>query len=204
MKTAELFITALALSMDAFAVSVCKGMAARRANIKSMLTAGLYFGISQALMPLIGFWAGGKLTHLLQSFSHPVAAAILMLIGINMLISYRKEDSHSSDLSARTMLPLAVATGIDALAVGISLSMLRCTSIITASVIIGSVTFCMCAAGIKIGSAIGIKKRIPAELLGGIALILMGIKELCSFVLTLTMQHATADIISSIARALRR
>lgn len=191
MKTAELFITASALSMDAFAVSVCKGIAAKKINIRKMLSAGLYFGSFQALMPLLGFWAGDRISHLLRGFSHPVSAAILVLIGINMLLSYRKAEPHNSDLSARTMLPLAVATSIDALAIGVSLSMLSDINIFTASAIIGAVTFFACAIGIKIGSAIGVRKRIPAELLGGIVLILMGLKELASFLITLFLTYIT-------------
>lgn len=201
MKTAEIFITAIALSMDAFAVSVCKGIAAKRINIAKMLSAGLYFGILQALMPLIGFWAGSKISHLIGGFAHPVSAAILMLIGINMLLSYRKAEPHNSDLSPHTMLPLAIATSIDALAVGVSLSMLDGTNIFTASAIIGAVTLFVCAIGIKIGSAIGIKKHIPAELLGGTVLILMGLKELASFILGIFLSHTISDIIQLITKS---
>ncbi len=178
MSFVELFLVAVGLSMDAFAVSICKGLSAGKASFKQMLIAGAYFGGFQALMPLIGYWLGSSFEYLISSIDHWIVFALLAAIGINMVVEARK-DSCSADtsFSAKTMLPLAVATSIDALAVGISLAFLK-VEIVPAVSMIGIVTFVLSAVGVKIGSAFGGKYRSAAQITGGIILILIGTKIL--------------------------
>ena len=174
----ELLLTAVALSMDAFAVSTCKGLNLREMSWKRAGNIGLFFGGFQALMPLIGYWLGSSFEYLISSIDHWIVFALLAAIGINMVVEARK-DSCSADtsFSAKTMLPLAVATSIDALAVGISLAFLK-VEIVPAVSMIGIVTFVLSAVGVKIGSAFGGKYRSAAQITGGIILILIGTKIL--------------------------
>ena len=168
MSTWELFILAVGLSMDAFAVSVCKGLSVKKLRPKHMLIAGLYFGGFQALMPLLGYLLGVQFQSLIQSFDHWIAFVLLALIGASMI-----KDSFSF----KTMLPLAVATSIDALAVGVTFAILQ-VNIVPAVSFIGVTTFILAAVGIRIGNIFGAKYKSRAELLGGIVLILMGLKIL--------------------------
>ena len=172
MQLWELFIIAVGLSMDAFAVSVCKGLSVRK------VTAGLYFGGFQALMPLIGYFLGTQFESLIQSVDHWIAFALLALIGINMV---RESRSESEELNAsfgpKAMLPLAVATSIDALAVGVTFAFLQ-VQIAPAVTFIGVITFALSCLGVKLGNLFGAKYRARAELFGGIVLILMGVKIL--------------------------
>lgn len=174
----ELFVIAVGLSMDAFAVSVCKGLSVSKVNKKHMLIAGIYFGGFQAMMPLIGYILGSRFQTLIVSIDHWIAFVLLGIIGFNMIRESR-EDAECLDcsFSFRAMLPLAVATSIDALAVGITFAFLQ-VSIIPAVSFIGIVTFLLSMVGIRLGNIFGAKYKSVAELIGGIVLIAMGTKIL--------------------------
>ena len=178
MQLWELFIIAVGLSMDAFAVSICKGLSVRKVTPRHALTAGLYFGGFQALMPLIGYFLGTQFESLIQSVDHWIAFALLALIGINMV---RESRSESEELNAsfgpKSMLPLAVATSIDALAVGVTFAFLQ-VQIAPAVTFIGVITFALSCLGVKLGNLFGAKYRARAELFGGVVLIAMGVKIL--------------------------
>ena len=181
----ELFLLAVGLSMDAFAVSVCKGLAMKKADIKRMGTCGIWFGGFQGLMPFLGFMLGTVFAAAIEAVDHWVAFGLLGLIGINMLKeSLEKEGEcdcekeNDADLSVKTMFVMAVATSIDALAVGISLAMAGNVNILTAVILIAATTFVLSAAGVKIGSIFGSKFEKKAELAGGIILIALGLKIL--------------------------
>ena len=171
MNILELFILAVGLSMDAFAVSICKGLSLGKIQKKHMAIAGAWFGGFQALMPLIGYFAGRFFAEKLTQYDHWVAFILLLFIGGSMI----KESNDAMDV--KTMFLLAVATSIDALAVGVTFAFLK-VAIIPAVVFIGVVTFVCSAAGIKIGSIFGTKYKSKAELCGGIILILIGLKIL--------------------------
>lgn len=178
MSVWELFILAVGLSMDAFAVSVCKGLSVKALKPKHMLIAGLYFGGFQALMPLIGYLLGVQFQSLIQEFDHWIAFVLLVLIGLSMIRESREcPDELNDSFSFKTMLPLAVATSIDALAVGVTFAFLK-VSIVPAVSFIGVTTFILSAAGIRIGNIFGAKYKSRAELIGGLVLILMGVKIL--------------------------
>ncbi len=178
MSLLELFAIAVGLSMDAFAVSVCKGLSLRRYGPGRSLTAGIYFGGFQALMPLIGWALGVRFQQAIANVDHWIAFGLLTLIGINMLREARQEgDSLDEAMGPAAMLPLAVATSIDALAVGVTFAFLQ-VRILPAVALIGAVTFLFSAAGVKLGSVFGIRYKSKAELLGGLVLILMGTKIL--------------------------
>ena len=175
----ELFVIAVGLSMDAFAVSICKGLSVRRLKPKHVLIAGLYFGGFQALMPLLGYFLGKQFQSLITSADHWIAFIILGLIGFNMIREARNgdEENHTASMGVKAKLPLAVATSIDALAVGITFAFLQ-VQIAPAVSFIGVTTFLLSAAGVKIGNVFGMKYKAKAELFGGIVLILMGLKIL--------------------------
>ncbi|MBE6948315.1 MAG: manganese efflux pump [Ruminococcaceae bacterium] len=174
----ELFIIAVGLSMDAFAVAVCKGLSLGKVKLKQTVLVGLYFGAFQALMPLLGYWLGSNFADIVESVDHWIAFVLLGAIGFNMIRESRSEsESVNSSLTFRAMLPLALATSIDALAVGVTFAFMR-VQIVPAVVFIGVITFALSAVGTKIGSAVGARFEKKAELLGGIILILMGIKIL--------------------------
>ena len=175
----EIILLGIGLSMDAFAVSVCKGLSVSKLQIKHALTVGIYFGGFQALMPLIGYLLGTRFQSLIASVDHWIAFALLVLIGANMVreaIGEEGEEKNDS-FSFRTMLPLAVATSIDALAVGITFAFLQ-VQIVLAISLIGCITFVLSAAGIKIGNVFGARYKKKAEITGGAILILLGIKIL--------------------------
>ena len=178
MGTWELFILAVGLSMDAFAVSVCKGLSVKKLRPKHMLIAGLYFGGFQALMPLIGYFLGVQFQALIQDFDHWIAFVLLSLIGANMIKESRESaDELNDSFGVKAMLPLAVATSIDALAVGVTFAFLQ-VNIVSAVSFIGVTTFILSAVGIRIGNIFGAKYKSRAELVGGIVLILMGLNIL--------------------------
>lgn len=177
----ELFFLAVGLSMDAFAVSICKGLCMKRAGLKEGSICGAWFGGFQALMPLVGFFLGTLFAEAIEAFDHWVAFGLLLIIGINMLKeAFSKCDceEHDADLSFKTMFVMAIATSIDALAVGISLAMAGDVNIWIAIALIGVVTFAMCTAGVKIGSVFGNKFEKKAQIAGGVILILLGTKIL--------------------------
>lgn len=174
----ELFMIAVGLSMDAFAVSVCKGLSVNKLQTKHMLIAGLYFGGFQALMPLAGYFLGVQFKDLITSFDHWIAFGLLLLIGLNMIKESRqKSDELNPSFGIRDMLPLAVATSIDALAIGVTFAFLN-VDIAPAVSFIGIITFVLSAVGVKVGNIFGAKYKSKAELAGGIVLILLGTKIL--------------------------
>lgn len=174
----ELFLIGVGLSMDAFAVSVCKGLSVPRVRLGHALTVGLYFGGFQALMPLVGYLLGSRFQSLITSVDHWVAFVLLCFIGVNMIReSLGEDESLDASFSVLAMIPLAVATSIDALAVGITFAFLN-VDILPAVALIGLTTFCLSAVGIKVGNVFGAKYRAGAERLGGIVLILLGLKIL--------------------------
>lgn len=178
MNILELFILAVGLSMDAFAVSICKGLSLGKIQKKHMAIAGAWFGGFQALMPLIGYFAGRFFAEKLTQYDHWVAFILLLFIGGSMIKESLCEEEESNDaMDIKTMFLLAVATSIDALAVGVTFAFLK-VAILPAVVFIGVVTFVCSAVGIKIGSIFGTKYKSKAELCGGIILILIGVKIL--------------------------
>ena len=178
----ELLLLAVGLSMDAFAVSLCKGLATTKSSLHGGLLCGLWFGGFQALMPLAGFYLGSLFSEAIQAFDHWVAFLLLAIIGINMLKeAFEKGDScqtDSGDFSVKTMFLMAVATSIDALAVGISLAMAGDVNIFLAVSLIGAVTFLLSAVGVKVGSVFGCRYEKRAQIAGGVILILLGTKIL--------------------------
>ena len=174
----ELFILAVGLAMDAFAVSVCKGLSIGKIKNKHMCIAGLWFGGFQGLMPLLGHLLGSLFTSYVTKYAHWIAFMLLLIIGIGMLREAFEEGEKVDDqMNFKTMLLLAIATSIDALAVGVSFAFLK-VAIVQAVLLIGAVTFIWSAAGIKIGSLFGMKYRAKAQIAGGIVLILIGLKIL--------------------------
>ena len=178
MRPSELFVLALGLSMDACAVSICKGLSAGRAGPGNMLACGAYFGGFQAAMPLIGYLLGARFRDALAHADHWIAFFLLAVIGINMIREARSRDGDlEASFGPASMLPLAVATSVDALAVGVTFAFLK-VAILAAVACIGAVTFLLCALGVKLGCAFGAKWKGRAELFGGSVLILMGAKIL--------------------------
>lgn len=185
MGIGELLLLAVGVSMDTFAVSICKGLAMKKATVKAGLTCGLWFGGFQALMPTIGFFLGTLFAEAIQTIDHWVAFVLLSIIGFNMLKEAFEQDScdcgcgeQNADLSVKTMFIMAVATSIDALAVGISLAMAGNVNIWMAAVLIGICTFSFSAAGVKIGNLFGSRFEKKAQVAGGVILILLGVKIL--------------------------
>ena len=177
----ELFLLAVGLSMDAFAVSICKGLSMTKATIKEGAVCGAWFGGFQALMPLIGFFLGTLFADAIVAFDHWVAFGLLAIIGINMLkeaFSKNEEETCCCDMSFKTMLVMAIATSIDALAVGISLAMAGDVNIWVAILLIGVTTFTLSACGVKIGNVFGSRFEQKAQIAGGAILILLGLKIL--------------------------
>ena len=180
----ELFLLAVGVSMDAFAVSICKGLAMKKATLGGMATVGGWFGGFQALMPLLGFFLGTLFAAAIEAVDHWVAFALLGIIGINMLKeAFAHEEcccceEHNADLGVKTMFVMAVATSIDALAVGISLAMAGGVNIWLSVLLIGLTTFSFSAAGVKIGSLFGAAFEKKAQLAGGLILVLLGVKIL--------------------------
>jgi len=174
----ELFIIAVGLSMDAFAVSVCKGLSVPTLRPVHSLTCGLYFGVFQALMPLLGWLLGVQFQSMITSIDHWIAFVLLSIIGANMVRESQGGEEHmDASFTPGAMLPLAVATSIDALAVGVTFAFLQ-VSILPAVIFIGLTTFLLSAIGVWVGALFGSKFQSKAELAGGIILILMGLKIL--------------------------
>ena len=175
----ELVILAVGLSMDAFAVSICKGLSVQRLLPRHLVICGLYFGGFQALMPLIGWLLGVRFQTMITNVDHWIAFILLGIIGFNMIRESRSRDEElpDPDFGIKTMLAMAVATSIDALAVGVTFAFLA-VRILPAIALIGVTTFLFSAAGVKIGNVFGLKYKSRAELLGGIVLIAIGLKIL--------------------------
>lgn len=179
MSLFELFIIAVALSMDAFAVAVCKGLSQCRWSPKNAVIIGLYFGGFQALMPLIGYILGSQFQSAITSFDHWIAFILLVIIGLSMIKEALSRDSDSCDASVavKDMLVLAFATSIDALAIGVTFAFLQ-VHIVPAVSFIGVITFVLSIAGVKTGTVFGCKYKSKAEFAGGAILIIMGLKIL--------------------------
>lgn len=175
----ELFLIAVGLSMDAFAVSACKGLAMPKCTFKKAAIVGLWFGGFQALMPAIGYVLGAQFQETIASIDHWIAFVLLALIGGNMIHEALDNDEEEADasLDVKTMFLLAVATSIDALAIGITFAFLK-VNIIPAVCFIGIVTFIISFAGVKIGNVFGARYKNKAEIVGGVILILLGLKIL--------------------------
>ncbi len=181
MSLLELFILAVGLSMDAFAVSICEGLSAKKLGKKHYLIVGAWFGGFQALMPTIGYLLGSTFEQYITSIDHWVAFVLLALIGGNMVRESReKETAEEADdsFSFKSMLLLAIATSIDALAVGITFALLPDVNIVAAVSFIGLTTFVISGVGLKVGRVFGLKYKSRAELAGGVTLILIGCKIL--------------------------
>jgi putative Mn2+ efflux pump MntP len=174
----ELLIIAVGLSMDAFAVAVCKGLAQHQHSVKNSLITGVYFGGFQALMPLIGYFLGKQFASAITSVDHWIALALLSIIGINMIRESRSCDVKTSNsFGFKNMVVLSLATSVDALAIGITFAFLQ-VDIVPAVLTIGVITFAISFAGVKLGSVFGSKFKSKAEIAGGVILILMGLKIL--------------------------
>lgn len=178
MGTWELFVLAVGLSMDAFAVSICKGLSLGKIKVKHMCIAGMWFGGFQALMPSIGYFLGSLFADMITKYDHWIAFILLLFIGGNMIKEAVGDEEHvNASMDVKSMFILAVATSIDALAVGVTFAFLK-VAIVSAVSFIGIVTFVCSAAGVKIGSIFGTKYSKKAELFGGVVLILIGSKIL--------------------------
>ncbi len=180
MDILELLLIAAGLSMDAFAVSICKGLSVQRLKPRHYLLAGAWFGGFQALMPSIGFLLGSAFDQYISAFDHWIAFVLLAFIGGNMVRESLSgdEECHDDSFGLRTMFLLAVATSIDALAVGVTFALLPDVHIFSAVSLIGAATFLLSALGLKVGNVFGLRYKARAELAGGVILILMGLKIL--------------------------
>lgn len=181
MSITELLLIAIGLSMDAFAVSICKGLSVSKMKLRHALICGAWFGLFQAIMPTLGFLLGRQFEKYITSFDHWIAFGLLLIIGGNMIREAlsKEEEKVDSSFSAKALFPLAVATSIDALAVGVSFAFLGIgTRIIPAVIFIGVITFLFSMLGVKLGNLFGTKYKSAAEITGGIVLILIGLKIL--------------------------
>ena len=178
MGLGELFVIAVGLSMDAFAVSICKGLSVKRVCPGHVLCTGVYFGGFQMMMPLIGYFLGSQFSHLITRVDHWIAFILLGVVGANMIReSFGEEEEVDASFQASSMLPLAVATSIDALAVGITLAFLE-VNVVFAICFIGCTTFSLSGIGVMSGNILGKKFKSKAEIAGGIVLICIGSKIL--------------------------
>ena len=178
MGLGELFLLAVGLSMDAFAVSVCKGLALGRVSLRQMLLVGAWFGGFQALMPALGYFLGAQFQEYIVNIDHWIAFVLLSFIGINMIReALGDEEETDGNLGFKAMLMMAIATSIDALAVGITFAFLK-VQIFFAVLFIGLTTFIISTCGVKIGNIFGLKYKSKAEFLGGAILIALGVKIL--------------------------
>jgi putative Mn2+ efflux pump MntP len=175
----EIIFIGIGLAMDAFAVSICKGLSMKKLDIKKAVIIALYFGIFQAVMPIIGYLLGSSFQNIVTNIDHWIAFILLLFIGGNMIKESfdPEDDKKNDDVSFKTMIVLAIATSIDALAVGITLAFLQ-TNLLFSVSIIGIITFVLSLVGVKIGNKFGDKFQNKAEFAGGIILILIGVKIL--------------------------
>ena len=181
MSFVEILLIGIGLSMDAFSVSVCKGLTTKKFSWKMALVCGLWFGFFQALMPLIGYFLGAQFEQYITAVDHWIAFGLLFLIGANMIresLSKKEDQPQDGSLGFKTMLLLAIATSIDALAVGVSFACMEEVNIWSSVLIIGLTTFVFSMLGVKIGNVFGSKFEKSAGIVGGIILILIGLKIL--------------------------
>ncbi len=182
MSIIELLILAVGLSMDAFAVSVCKGLSVEKVKAKHYFIVGAWFGGFQALMPAIGYIIGSAFERYITAVDHWIAFGLLVFLGVKMIIeAFKKGDEEvNASFGFKAMLVLALATSIDALAVGVTFALLPDVNIVFAVLFIGVITFALSAAGLKIGNVFGARFKNKAEIVGGVILVLMGVKILLS------------------------
>lgn len=175
----ELILLSIGLGMDAFAVSVCKGISMKKMNWKKACIIGLYFGGFQAIMPVIGYFFGSSFESIITNIDHWIAFILLAIIGAKMIQEafQKEEEEYNEDISVKTMIVLSIATSIDALAVGITFAFLK-VNLLLAITLIGTITFILSVIGTKIGNRFGDKYKSKAELAGGIILIIIGLKIL--------------------------
>ena len=186
MSLFDLFILAVGLSMDAMAVAICKGLSVQKLKFRHAIITGLYFGGFQAAMPLLGYFLGRQFQAYIQSVDHWIAFVLLGLIGANMIKeSFGEAEEVNCSFCPKAMLPMAVATSIDALAVGVTFAFLQVT-IAPAVTFIGVITFSLSAVGVYVGHLFGAKFKSKAELVGGIVLVLMGLRILLEHLGVLT------------------
>ena len=183
MSIIEILLLAVSLSMDAFAVALCKGLALKKINLKSCAIVGLWFGAFQGLMPMIGYFLGSAFADKITSVDHWIAFVLLAIIGGNMIKeALEKDDEKVNDsLGFKTMLVMAIATSIDALAIGVSFAFTDFEPdwfVYIAFILIGVITFTLSSIGVKIGNIFGTKYKSKAEFAGGFILILLGLKIL--------------------------
>lgn len=179
MGLTEIIILSIGLSMDAFSVAMCKGLSIQKMSWKKAIIIALYFGIFQAIMPLIGYGLGIKFQQSIVNIDHWIAFILLTIIGINMIkkIWNEAENENNDNIDFKNMIILAIATSIDALAIGITFAFLKC-NIVFSVTCIGIITFILSLIGVKIGNMFGAKYEKKAQLVGGLILILLGIKIL--------------------------
>lgn len=178
MSIAELFVLAIGLSMDAFAVSICKGLSLGKIKMKHMMIAGAWFGGFQALMPLLGYFLGSFFSEMITKYAHWIAFVLLLFLGGKMVKeAFSEEEKLEACMDSKNMFLLAIATSMDALAVGVTFAFLQVT-IVPAVTFIGVITFICSAVGVKIGSIFGDKYSKRAQIAGGIILILIGVEIL--------------------------
>lgn len=179
MGLTEIIILSIGLSMDAFSVAMCKGLSMQKMSRKKAIIIALYFGIFQAIMPLIGYGLGIKFQQSIVNIDHWIAFILLTIIGINMIkeIWNEAENENNDNIDFKNMIILAIATSIDALAIGITFAFLKC-NIVFSVTCIGIITFILSLIGVKIGNMFGAKYEKKAQLVGGLILILLGIKIL--------------------------
>lgn len=175
----ELILLSIGLGMDAFAVSVCKGISMKKMNWKKACIIGLYFGGFQAIMPVIGYFFGSSFESIITNIDHWIAFILLAIIGAKMIQEafQKEEEEYNEDISVKTMIVLSIATSIDALAVGITFAFLK-VNLLLAITLIGTITFILSVIGTKIGNRFGDKYKSKAELAGGTILIIIGLKIL--------------------------
>jgi len=180
MTFVELLLIAVGLSMDAFAVAVSKGLCVKECKPRHAVIAGTYFGVFQAVMPLIGYFFGVQFADRINAYDHWVAFGLLALIGLNMIReSFSKEEGGNGSFGFKSMIIMALATSIDALAVGVTFALLpQAIHILLSVLIIGAITFGLSYLGVKLGAAIGPRLKKGAEIAGGVILILIGVKVL--------------------------
>lgn len=175
----EIVVIGISLAMDAFAVSICKGLSMKKMNWKKGIIIALYFGVFQALMPVLGYLLGSSFATLVEKVDHWIAFGLLAIIGINMIKESRddEEEKRNDDVGFKTMVVLAIATSIDALAIGVTFAFLK-VNLLIAIALIGAITFVISLLGVLIGNKFGDKLQNKAELIGGVVLIVIGLKIL--------------------------
>ena len=177
MTIIEVVLTSIGLASDAFAVAICKGLSLKESSTKISITIGIYFGIFQTIMPIIGYLLASTFYSHIVNIDHYVTFFLLSVIGINMIKESNTCEEENDKINFKTMIPLAIATSIDALAVGVTLTFLK-VNIISSSVIIGIITFMLSFLGVKIGNKFGFKLKNKSQIFGGIILITIGLKIL--------------------------